>query len=104
MNLQKPEFVHLHVHTEYSILQSVLKIDRLVDRALELEMEAVTITDHGTLFGVLDFYIKAMKAGIRPIIGCEVCIVPRKLTDKTPFDNQMASQLILLVESLVVLT
>ena len=58
------EFVHLHLHTEYSLLDGAIGIDNLVKKAIELKMPAVAVTDHGNLFSVLDFYQKAMKAGI----------------------------------------
>jgi DNA polymerase-3 subunit alpha len=65
-------FVHLHLHTQYSLLDGAIKIDRLFDRAKELQMPAVALTDHGNLFGAVDFYEHARNAGIKPIIGCEV--------------------------------
>jgi DNA polymerase-3 subunit alpha len=71
-----PEFVHLHVHTAYSLLDGAIRIPDLLARVAALEMPAVAITDHGTLFGALDFYQKATKAGIKPILGCEVYVAP----------------------------
>jgi len=65
-------FTHLHVHTEYSLLDGMCKIEDLVGRAKELDMEALAITDHGTMYGVMEFYQAAKKHGIKPIIGCEV--------------------------------
>ncbi|MDD6326846.1 MAG: PHP domain-containing protein, partial [Lachnospiraceae bacterium] len=68
------EFTHLHVHTEYSLLDGSAKIKELVARAKELGMKALAITDHGVMYGAIDFY-KACKAeGIKPIIGCEVYV------------------------------
>ncbi len=64
-------FVHLHLHTEYSLLDGVGKIDDYLDRAIALKMQAIAITDHGNLFGVMDCYKKAMKNGIKPISGLE---------------------------------
>ena len=64
-------FVHLHNHTEYSLLDGASRIENLVKRAKELGMPAVAITDHGTMCGVVEFYKKAVSAGIKPIIGCE---------------------------------
>ena len=64
-------FVHLHLHTEYSLLDGVGKIDDYLDRAKELGMQAIAITDHGNLFGALEFYKKARKKGVKPIIGME---------------------------------
>ena len=65
------EFVHLHVHTDYSLLDGACRIDRLMKRASDLGMNAIAITDHGNLFGVTDFISKAEKNGIKPLIGCE---------------------------------
>jgi DNA polymerase III subunit alpha len=66
-----PEFCHLHCHTQYSLLDGAARIDKLISRAAELEIPAVAITDHGNLFGVPEFYTKARRAGVQPIIGCE---------------------------------
>ncbi|MFC1856398.1 DNA polymerase III subunit alpha [Thermodesulfobacteriota bacterium] len=93
-----PDFVHLHVHTEYSLLDGAIRIDDLLKRALQFGMSAVAITDHGTMFGVLEFFEKAQKAGIKPIIGCECYVAPRRLTDKTPLDNKGVTHLVLLAE------
>ena len=71
------EFVHLHVHTQYSLLDGAIRIDDLVKRTIEYGMPAVATTDHGTLFGAVEFYEKAGNAGIKPIIGCEMYIAPR---------------------------
>ena len=71
-------FVHLHLHTEYSLLDGFTRIDQLMTRAAELEMPAVAITDHGVMYGVVDFYKAAKEAGVKPIIGCEVYIEVEK--------------------------
>ncbi len=92
-------FVHLHVHTNYSLLDGAIKIDKLLKRASEFNMDAVAITDHGTMFGTVEFYEKATLAGIRPIIGCEFYVAPRTIADKTPLDNKGLSHLILLAEN-----
>ena len=76
------EFVHLHVHTAYSLLDGAIRLPDLVDRVQELEMDAVAITDHGTLFGVLDFYEKVKKAGIKPLLGCELYVAPGSRHDR----------------------
>ena len=76
------EFVHLHVHTAYSLLDGAIRLPDLVDRVQELEMPAVAITDHGTLFGVLDFYEKVKKAGIKPLLGCELYVAPGSRHDR----------------------
>ncbi len=98
MKTPEPDFVHLHVHTEYSLLDGAVRIDRLLKRATEFQMDTVAITDHGTMFGALDFFMKATKAGIKPIIGCECYVAPRSLSDKTPEDNKGLSHLILLAK------
>lgn len=77
-----PKFVHLHVHTEYSLLDGACRIKDLVKHAKELDMPAVAITDHGVLYGVIDFYREALKNGIKPIIGCEVYVAERSRLDK----------------------
>ena len=75
-------FTHLHVHTEYSLLDGSAKIKELVKRAKELGMDSLAITDHGVMYGAIDFY-KACKAeGIRPIIGCEVYVAPGSRFDR----------------------
>ena len=71
------DFVHLHVHTQYSLLDGAIRIDKLLEKCKEFGMEAVAITDHGAMHGALEFYVKARKAGIKPIIGCEFYIAPR---------------------------
>ncbi|MDD2619812.1 MAG: DNA polymerase III subunit alpha [Syntrophomonadaceae bacterium] len=76
------QFVHLHNHSEYSLLDGACRVKNLVARAVELEMPAVAITDHGVLYGVVDFYREAKKRGIKPIIGCEVYVAPRSRLDK----------------------
>jgi DNA polymerase III subunit alpha len=76
------EFVHLHVHTAYSLLDGAIRIPDLLARAAALQMPAVAVTDHGTLFGALDFYQKAAKAGIKPILGCETYVAPASRHDK----------------------
>ncbi len=75
-------FVHLHVHTEYSLLDGSNKITEYVDRVKELGMNAAAITDHGVMYGVIDFYRAAKKAGIRPILGCEVYVAPGSRFDR----------------------
>lgn len=75
-------FVHLHLHTEYSLLDGVGKIDNYLDRAKELGMQAIAITDHGNLFGALEFYKKARKKGIKPIIGIEAYICEKSMEDR----------------------
>ncbi len=92
-------FVHLHIHTQYSLLDGAIRIDPLLKRAKEFGMESLAITDHGTMFGTIEFYEKALKAGIKPIIGCECYVAPRSLSDKTPLDSKSLSHLMLLAEN-----
>jgi len=73
-------FAHLHVHTEYSLLDGSNKIEEYVERVKELGMDSAAITDHGAMYGVIDFYRAAKAAGIRPILGCEVYVAPHSLT------------------------
>ena len=75
-------FVHLHVHTEYSLLDGACRIDSIMDRVKELGQSAVAITDHGVMYGCIDFYKAAKAAGIKPIIGCEVYVARRRMEDK----------------------
>ena len=76
------EFVHLHLHTEFSLLDGACRLDRLMERARELRFPAMAITDHGVLFGAIEFYQAAMNAGIKPIIGCEVYVAPGSRLEK----------------------
>ncbi|MGD9323630.1 MAG: DNA polymerase III subunit alpha, partial [Desulfobacterales bacterium] len=94
-----PDFVHLHVHTQYSLLDGAIRIDDLLQRAEQFGMHSVATTDHGTMFGAVEFYEKATKAGIKPIIGIEIYVAPRTRFDKTPIDNRDLSHLILLAEN-----
>ncbi len=93
------EFVHLHTHTEYSLLDGAASIPKLVSRVKELGMSAVAITDHGSMFGVVDFYKEAKKQGIHPIIGCEVYVAPESRFVKTPGTDGKYSHLVLLAEN-----
>ncbi len=75
-------FAHLHLHTEYSLLDGACRIEGLMDRVKELGQTAVAITDHGVMYGCIDFYKAAKAAGIKPIIGCEVYVAPRNMSDR----------------------
>lgn len=92
-------FVHLHTHTEYSLLDGAARITELISRAKELQMEYLAITDHGAMYGVVDFYKEAKKQGINPVIGCEVYVSPRSRFDKTHEYDSKYSHLILLAEN-----
>src|SRR5215475_6565601 len=76
------DFVHLHLHTEYSLLDGACRLDRLMERAHELKFSALSITDHGVMHGAIDFYKTAREKGIKPIIGCEVYVAPGSRLDK----------------------
>ncbi len=78
------DFVHLHNHTEYSLLDGSCRIKDMIERAKEFGMDAVAITDHGVMYGVIEFYDKAKKAGIKPIIGLETYVAPKSLYEKEP--------------------
>ncbi len=89
-------FVHLHVHTEYSLLDGACRIDKIAQRAKELGQTALAVTDHGVMYGVVAFYKACKEAGIKPIIGCEVYVAPRAMTDKAHGTDNDYSHLILL--------
>ena len=93
------DFVHLHVHSEYSLLDGANRIKDLPKRAKELGMNAIAITDHGVMYGVVDFYKECKKNGIKPIIGCEVYVAPRSRFDKEPNIDNNYSHLILLAKN-----
>ena len=91
------QFTHLHLHTEYSLLDGTARIGDVVERAKELGMTSIAVTDHGAMHAVVDFYRKAVAEGIKPIIGCEVYVAPGSLTDKTKAMKEY-SHLILLAK------
>ena len=93
-----PDFVHLHVHSEFIILDGSNRIKDIPVRAKELGMKAMAITDHGVMFGAIDFYKACLANGIKPIIGCEVYVAPRKRTDKDPNLDAKYNHLILLAK------
>ena len=92
-------FVHLHLHTEYSLLDGACRIDGLMDRVKELGQTAVAITDHGVMYGCIDFYKAAKAAGIKPIIGCEVYVARRGMTDRVHGQDNDPYHLVLLCEN-----
>ena len=93
------DFVHLHLHTEYSLLDGACRIKGLMERAKEIGQTAVAITDHGVMYGVIDFYREAKKHGIKPIIGCEVYVAPRSRFQKEPRIDIRPNHLVLLCEN-----
>src|SRR5262249_56660025 len=90
-----PEFAHLHLHTQYSLLDGAIRLDQLFPKVLERGMKSVAITDHGNLFGALDFYQRAKAHGVKPIFGCETYIAPDRL-DKT---ERKSNHMILLAKN-----
>lgn len=92
-------FTHLHVHTEYSLLDGAARIKDLIAHAKELGMESIAITDHGVMFGVIDFYREAKKQGLKPIIGCEVYTAARTMFDKDPEKDKYQGHLVLLAKN-----
>ena len=93
-------FTHLHVHTEYSLLDGLSKINKLLDYVKENNMDAVAITDHGALYGAIEFYKKAKEAGIKPIIGTEIYMATERMTDKRPNIDNKSYHMILLAKNM----
>jgi len=96
---KKIPFTHLHVHSHYSLLDGLAKIDELLDRAKELGMESLALTDHGVLYGAIEFYQKAKERGIKPIIGCEMYLAPNGLANKRAKIDDTRHHLILLAKN-----
>ena len=94
-----PDFVHLHVHSEFSLLDGMCRLKDLPKRAKELGMKAIAITDHGVMYGAVNFYKECVKEGIKPIIGCEVYVAPRTRFDKEVGIDDNYYHLILLVKN-----
>jgi DNA polymerase-3 subunit alpha len=93
------EFVHLHLHTEFSLLDGACRIGELVDRAAELGMPAIAVTEHGNLFSAVAFHDAAWKRGVKPILGCEVYVAPGNRGDRSGQPGETASHLVLLAET-----
>ena len=93
------DFVHLHVHTEYSLLDGSNRIKDLIQRIKELGMNSVAITDHGVMYGVVEFYKEALKNGIKPILGCEIYTAKRNMQDKQPGVDSDYGHLVLLAKN-----
>ena len=92
-------FTHLHLHTQFSLLDGACRLDRLVSRAKELGMTSLAITDHGNMYGAVDFYRECKKQGIKPVIGCEVYVAPRTRFDRDKALDKDYNHLILLVKN-----
>lgn len=99
MKMNNSDFVHLHVHTEYSLLDGACRINRLMSRLKEIGQTAVAITDHGNMYGAMEFYQTAEKNGIKAIIGCEVYVAPRTRFDKETKIDSKPYHLVLLCEN-----
>jgi DNA polymerase-3 subunit alpha len=91
------EFIHLHVHTQYSLLDGACQISPLLSLAAKYKMDSLAITDHGNMFGAIHFYLEAQKAGIKPIIGCETYIAPKSRLEKSASSINEASYHLLLL-------
>src|SRR5712691_10495480 len=94
--MPRDSFVHLHLHTEYSLLDGAVRMKELMRKAAEFKMPAVAMTDHGNLFGAIEFYQEAEKAGVKPIIGCEAYVAPRSHKDRSSSMREAAYHFTLL--------
>ncbi len=92
------DFVHLHVHSDFSLLDGLSKVKELTQAAVEMDMPALALTDHGVMFGILHFYHAAKKAGVKPIVGCEIYVAPRSMMQKDVKRDAKPTHLILLAE------
>ena len=93
------KFTHLHVHSHYSLLDGLAKVDDILKKAQSMDMDAVAITDHGVLYSAVEFYKKAKKAGIKPIIGVELYVTPEGMLNKRPNIDDKRYHLILLAKN-----
>src|SRR5215204_5490257 len=93
------DFVHLHLHSEYSLLDGACRIEELLDKAVELKMPAMAITEHGNMFSSVVFHDQARKRGINPILGCEVYVAPGDRRTKSGTPGETANHLVLLAET-----
>ena len=103
--MKHSRFVHLHLHTQYSLLDGAIRPKELFEEAKKLKMPAVAMTDHGNIFGAVEFYELGLKYGVKPIIGCEVYVAPASRTDRTPpkrgsAEETIAHHLVLLVKNI----
>src|SRR5712672_192659 len=97
--MARDSFVHLHLHTEYSLLDGSIRMKEVMKKAAEFKMPAVAMTDHGNLFGAIEFYQEAQRAGVKPIIGCEVYVAPGSYKDRPPSRRDSAHHFTLLAEN-----
>lgn len=99
--MKHADFVHLHVHTQYSLLDGMIRLDGLFKKVREYRMPAVAMTDHGNMFGAIEFYERAIKHGIKPIIGCELYVAPHSRFDKSAgISGEMSRHLLVLVKNM----
>ena len=82
-------YIPLHVHTEYSLLDGAIRVKELIDFAKQHDMPAIAITDHGVMYGSIEFYVKAKEAGINPLVGCEFYVTEGDLKEKDPNNNKL---------------
>lgn len=95
--MHRSDFIHLHLHTQYSLLDGACRIPELLSLASQYKMDSLAITDHGNIFGAIDFYLEAQKAGIKPIIGCEVYVSPGSRLEKASLSIEEASYHLILL-------
>ncbi len=93
------DFVHLHLHTEYSLLDGACRVDELLDQAVRLGMPAMAVTEHGNMFSAIAFYDRAKQRGIKPILGCEAYVAPGSRHTKGGSITEAANHLVLLAET-----
>ena len=99
VSLEGQKFVHLHLHSEYSLLDGAIRLKELPARLKELGMKSCALTDHGCMFGIVDFYREMLKEGLKPIIGCEVYVAPNGLSNKSGIQDRERNHLLLLAET-----
>jgi DNA polymerase-3 subunit alpha len=97
--MENKKFCHLHLHTEYSLLDSSAKVKKVISRAKELGMESIAITDHGVMYGCVAFYKEAIAQGIKPILGCEVYVASKSMNIKINDKDNGTYHLVLLVKN-----
>jgi len=97
--MEHADFVHLHLHSQYSLLDGAIRFEELFELAKKYQMPAVALTDHGNMFGVIEFYQKAIQHGIKPIVGCEVYVAPGSRHEKRAVSSEGPYHLTLLVKN-----
>ena len=97
--MSHPELIHLHLHSEYSLLDGFCRFDALFEKLKKMEMKSVALTDHGNLFGAVDFFKKARAAGIKPIIGCEFYVAHGSRFERKSQEKKSSNHLVLLAKN-----